>query len=66
MKRLAPFIVMAGIVLTGCTSRTYDDIEPLDEELGLNLLCIQMLRGLSMTPVSIAIQVRHKMGLLCH
>jgi hypothetical protein len=33
MKKLAPFIAMAGILLTGCNSRTYDDIEPEDEEV---------------------------------
>ena len=30
MKKLAPFIAMAVIILTGCSSHTYDDIEPQD------------------------------------
>ncbi len=29
---------MAGIVLTGCASRTYDDIEPQDQEVGTELV----------------------------
>ena len=38
MKKLALFIAIAGIVLTGCTTSTYDDIEPLDQEVGPELV----------------------------
>jgi uncharacterized membrane protein len=34
MKKIVPFIFMAGIVLASCTSSTYDDIEP--EDLGIS------------------------------
>ncbi|MFT4668711.1 MAG: hypothetical protein ACI840_000405 [Ulvibacter sp.] len=38
MKKLAPFIAMACIVFTSCTSHTYDDIEPQDQEVGPELV----------------------------
>jgi uncharacterized membrane protein len=38
MKKIIPFILMAGIVLTSCTSSTYDDIEPEDLEISSELV----------------------------
>jgi len=32
MKKIAPFIMMAGIVLFGCTSNTIDDLTPIIED----------------------------------
>jgi hypothetical protein len=38
MKQLALFIALAGIILSGCTTRTYDDIEPEAIEVGPELV----------------------------
>jgi hypothetical protein len=38
MRNLAPFIIMVCAVLTGCTTSTYDDIEPENLEIGPELV----------------------------
>ncbi len=49
MKKIALFIIMAGIVLTSCTTKTIDDLVPVAEDTSPMVVTYRDVKFLPLT-----------------